>query len=152
MTVTRDQIVAETGFRIGSVLADAGIQIADSAGNLKEPIDDTFRRGYAVAIDDLATETFDDSDFDGILALTIYHALKSALVRVSTRFDLTDAGDSYRLGQVVKQIETLLKLYESDVIRIFGSIPTGVTASNGGIVVLDMDYLDTTMITTDTIG
>ena len=95
----------------------------DSAGNLKEPIDDALRAmGYAE--DDLAGA--EPENARGFIAMVRYHTLRAVWERIGDRFNVSTSGDSFSLNQGFGNVEKLLKQAEQDVIAIFGSLsPAG---------------------------
>lgn len=134
--MTRDEAAVEVGRRLSVVLAEAGIAVADTAGNLKEPLDDALRAmGYAET--DLATAESDDAA--GLLAMLRYQALRTAEERLAAKFDLSTGGDSFRLSQIAANVRALLARAEADAIALFGSL---VMAANGGLVLLEMPFLE----------
>lgn len=132
---TREWVATEIGIRLATPLAGAGMTADDAAGSLKEPIDDALRLlSYAEV--DIPTAVPDDAS--GFLALVRWTALKAILERISSQFDLSTGGNSFRLSQVVANVEKLLALAEVDVLAIFGSHPAEMAAE---IVSLDLAYL-----------
>ena|SRR5215216_6276768 len=131
----RSWVANEVGIRLATPLAGAGMSADDTAGSLKEPIDDALRL-LSYAEDDIPTAIPDDAS--GFLALTRWTTLKAILERISSQFDLSTGGDSFRLSQVVGNVERLLGLAEADVIAIFGSHPAEMAAE---ILTLDLAYL-----------
>ena len=147
---TRAWVATELGRRLGVPLAAAFVLATDTAGNLKEPLDDALRM-LGAAEDELgepdgAPGGVWSSDVYTVpfLTLAIYTALKRAWAGVVANFDLSSQGDSLRLSQPVAAIERMLKAAEADVVRMFGMVPSGASDDTGGTVSLDMDYLDTT--------
>ncbi len=134
--MTRAEVAAQVAIRLSAQLADAGLAATDVTNGLKEPIDDALRSlGYAEA--DLATAA--PSDAPGFILMAKYHTLRLVLEKVADRFDVTTGGDSYRLNQVIANLEKLLARAEADVIRWFGAL---VVADDGGVIVVDLNYLD----------
>lgn len=81
---------------LGGVLAqwltDAGMTAADTAGNLKEPIDDAFL-AVGVAWDDLATAEVAAAGVPGLRKVLRWQGLARVLDAIGGRVDVDIAGD-----------------------------------------------------------
>lgn len=138
--MNRAAAAAEMGTRLAALLTDAGMSAADQAGQMKEPLDDAFRAlGFAEA--DLATA--DSGDPVGLLAMLRLFTLRAVRDSIAIRFDVGISGDSYRLSQTVAALDRLVAQAEAAVEVLFGpGAAAGASISaNGGMVVLDLDFL-----------
>lgn len=138
--VTREWLAGEVGVRLATPLTLATIANADEPGALKEPIDDALRlAGYPE--DQLTNPTIPDQDGYAMVVLAKYTTLQAARLKLIGSFDIASQGTSLRLNQRLKNIETLLKDAEAEVIRVWGSVPAGDAGENGGIISLNLNYL-----------
>jgi len=105
MALTRTQAGNELGARMRGVLTAVGMTTADSTGNLKEPLDDTFR-AFGVAFADLSGATIDIAQLDAFLAVGAVFVLRRALAEASGLADVsaTTLGASKRQSQVVTNL------------------------------------------------
>jgi hypothetical protein len=108
----RDWVAAEVSIRLATQLADAEITPADSAGNLKEPIDDAMRM-LGVDESDLTTVDFDDAVC--LLAATRYTVLRMVLERISDRFNISTPRGRFDLATTVSNVKQLLEFAAVDV-------------------------------------
>ena len=137
MALTRAAVVTELAARLAVPLTDAGIATTDDPGNLKEPLDDTFRlAGYDEG--DLTSPTIADTDTLAILTLAVYVTLGAIRDRLLDRFDLSTDGDSFKLSQSLANVERRITAAEADVIARWGSMPSG---AESGVIMLDLGQL-----------
>jgi len=132
--VTRSDIVAYLIARYGRLLAEAEVVMTDSVGGLKEPIDDALRAmGYAEA--DLATAA--PTDTWGSLIYVRYQTLLRIQEAIADRFDVTVDGDSFRLQQMIDNVEKLITKARDEMIATFGV--ASLTVQSG---TLNLGFLD----------
>lgn len=134
---TRGWVVTELSRRLATQLSDAVIAATDTAGNLKEPVDDALRMlGYAEA--ELALAVPDDTEAAGFLALARLTTLKAVRDRLADRFDINVTGAiGLRLQQVVATVERMITEAQADVIAHYGAIPAAGTDT---MIEIDMGY------------
>lgn len=138
--VTREWLAGEVGVRLATPLTLATMANEDEPGALKEPLDDALRRaGYAE--DALANPAIPDHDGYAMVILAKWTTLQAVRLKLIGSFDITSEGTSLRLNQRLKNVETLLKDAERDVIQVWGAIPSGADDGSGGVVSLNLNYL-----------
>lgn len=138
----REEMTSYVGIILDAWLATAGMSPTDTVGQLKEPLDAA----------DLAMTfvTISEADPTGIeaayQALAIYHTLRRVALKVDPRFDVTIAGDSYRLSQSGTKLEKALASAYADAIFLAGAAAvaggTGADAitSGPGIGAIELDW------------
>ncbi len=104
MAMSRAELVAEVGARLRRAIALLGLQETDTAGNLREPINDTFR-ALGVAETALLTATVADGDERRALAFAKYFVLDALVDSAHDQADLTAPG-----GAGLKQQQTIQSL------------------------------------------
>lgn len=137
--VTREWLAGEVGVRLATPLTLANMDNEDSPGNLKEPLDDALRRA---GFTELVNPQIPDTDGYAMIVLAKWTILQAVRLKLIGSFDIASEGTSLRLNQRLKNVETLLKDAEADVIRLWGSIPAGDTGESGGIITLNLNYMN----------
>jgi hypothetical protein len=107
MAVTRADVVAHLSAALPEFLAAAGMDQADTAGDLKEPIDAALRL-LGVARADRPTYEVADADGDAYEALARLTTMERVVAALGRKFDVSTEGDSYRLSQQRDAAEKLL--------------------------------------------
>lgn len=88
--MSRAQLVAKLWEDLGGAFTEAGITNADTAGNLKGPVDNALL-ALGVAFGDLATATVTDADITRAIALANYYGYVAILQRVAHKAGSTSA-------------------------------------------------------------
>jgi hypothetical protein len=114
MALNRDEAAGELANRSGRALTAVGLLTSDTTGNLKEPLDDTFR-AFGVAYGDLPDAELDEGDLDRFLAVGAVYVLRRALSEAIGFADVaaTALGTSKRKSQIVQNLEKRLAEAES---------------------------------------
>ena len=137
MSLTRAQAAAELAARTGRALIGVGLTAADTTGNLKEPLDDTFR-ALGTAHGSVASATVEEADLDQFLSVGAVFVLRRALDEAVGFADVaaTTLGVSKRKSQIVKNLEDRLVRAEAKA-ATYGV--TGVTSVMGsGVYRIDL--------------
>ena len=105
MALTRSQAAQELIAHYGDLMLDVGKAATDTTGNLKEPIDRTFR-AMGTLYAGLASATLDDTELDTFLTLGGYFVVERALDAASGMADVaaTTLGTSKRKSQIVANL------------------------------------------------
>jgi hypothetical protein len=137
MTLNRQEAADELANRAGRHLLAVGLTADDTTGNLKEPLDDTFR-ALGVAYADVADAEVEESELDRFLAVGAVFVLRQALGASSGFADVaaTALGTSKRKSQIVKNLMDQLNRAESYAAQYGVAGLTAVMAS--GVVILDV--------------
>lgn len=135
--MTRTEVATEVGRRLAGILAAVGVAATDTAGGLKEPIDDALRSlGFAAA--DLATAA--PAEDGAFLALVEYHALRKAAAELAPRYGVAlPGGLAAQRQHAFAHVQALLDRAEAALVAIFGVVPAAGVA--GGIVSYDLHFL-----------
>ncbi len=133
--MTRADIVGYLAARLGSLVAEAGMAASDTTGNLKEPLDDALRgMGYAEA--DLTTVV--PTDTRSVLISARYQTLLRIQEAIADRFDVSVGGDSFKLQQVIDNVEKLLAKARAEMFTTSGfqsgTISLGFLGSEADVV------------------
>jgi hypothetical protein len=128
--MTRDEVADYIGERYGALLAEVGRSADDSAGNLQSVIDDAFRAlGYLES--ELATAApTEPEEVTDVRIQALYRAIVQIRRDLATRFDVSIAGDSYRLSQVKAAVDTEVVLAEAAVLERFGTLGVVITGDD----------------------
>src|SRR4051812_16690069 len=130
MTLSRAQAATELAARAGAHLRAAGLLTTDTTGNLKEPLDDTFR-ALGVTYSGLAVATVAESDLDQFLAVGTVYVLRAAVAESSKLADVaaTTLGTSKRQNQITENLERALVRAESAAMGygVAGLVPVMTT-------------------------
>ena len=123
--LSRATLTTALANRSGRALVGVGLLATDTAGNMKEPLDDTFL-ALGTAYSGLATATYDDSALPKFLAVGAVYVLRRALEEAVGFADVsaTELGASKKKSQIVANLETQLARAES------AAVPYGVTGLN----------------------
>lgn len=132
MALTRAQAATAVANRSGRALVNVGLATTDTAGALKEPLDDTFL-ALGVPYANLATATVQDDDLGKFLAVAAVFVLRRALDEASGFADVaaTGLGVSKRKSQIVQNLTMLLARAEAaaeayGVTGMVGTMTSGV--------------------------
>ena len=133
--MTRADIVGYIAARLGSLVSEAGLAPSDTTGNLKEPLDDALRvMGYAEA--DIATANPTDTRY--VLICARYQTLLRIQEAIADRFDVSVGGDSFKLQQVIDNVEKLLAKARIEMVTTSGfqsgTISLGFLGVEGDVV------------------
>lgn len=122
MAISRATATSELAARTGRVLVTVGLTAADTTGNLKEALDDTFR-AMGTAYADLATATVDTDDLDQFLAIGAVYVLRRALDEAVGFADVaaTTLGTSKRKSQIVANLRARLADAEAEA-SVYGVV------------------------------
>ena len=109
MALNRTQLATLLGNRAGRALLAVGLTTADSATNLKEPLDDTLR-ALGVPYGSEASATLDDGRVAAFLAVGAVYLYRRALDEASGFADIaaTGLGVSKSRNQIVKNLRDRL--------------------------------------------
>jgi hypothetical protein len=137
MALDRTEAATELANRSGRALVAVGRNTTDTTGNLREPLDDTFR-ALGVAWGDLATATVEEGDLDRFLAIGAVFVIRRALDEAAGFADVaaTALGTSKRKSQIVKNLTDQLNRAESYAAQYGVAGLTSVMGS--GVVILDV--------------
>lgn len=135
--MNRAEAAAAAAAKIPAALADAGLVGTDTpVPGIKDAIDDALR---ALGVAEASLSVGESDDVVGFPALVKHRALLMALGRMTDRFDVSVAGDAYRLSQAVAATERLIARTERELDILFGS---AYPAGGGGVVSLGLNFLE----------
>ena len=135
MALTRAQATAELAARTGRVLVTVGLLATDTTGNLKEPLDDTFR-ALGTAYANIASATVDTADLDQFLAIGAVYVLRRALDEAMGYADVaaTSLGTSKRKSQIVANLRARLADAEAEA-TVYGTVALASIMGSGVYIV-----------------
>jgi hypothetical protein len=113
MSMSRMELAGYLWGRLQAQFTEVGIVNADSSGNLKEPLDDTFV-ALGFSFSDAATATVEDADTQKALALVRYYGLTTVYDAALNRTDeqksvgAPSVSLSQNKSQFVRQLENAL--------------------------------------------
>jgi hypothetical protein len=130
MALNRDEAAGELANRSGRALTAVGLLTSDTTGNLKEPLDDTFR-ALGVAYGDLIDADVEEGDLDQFLAVGTVYVLRHALAASSgfANVAATALGTSKQKQQIVQNLEKRLLEAEAHAAQYGVSVLTPVMGS-----------------------
>jgi hypothetical protein len=130
MTLSRAEAASELANRAGRHLVAVGLNSSDTTGNLKEPLDDTFR-ALGVAYGDLIDADVEEGELDQFLAVGTVYVLRQALGASSgfANVAATALGTSKQKQQIVQNLEKRLLEAEAHAAQYGVSVLTPVMGS-----------------------
>lgn len=129
---------------LAELLSDAGLATTDTAGDLKEPIDDALLL-TGTAYDDLATATVAGVDVVGYRKVLTYTGLRRVYDAVLNRVDIALDGPtmSKNRSQFVRQMENRIKRAYDEAEPFIANGASGTWGSG----TITLDYLEPVVLT-----
>jgi hypothetical protein len=135
-SLNRATLATLLGTRAGRNLTAVGLTTTDTTGNLKEPLDDTFR-ALGTPYSDLASATVDDSNINQFLAVGAVYVLRRALDEASGLADVSAStlGASKSQSQIVKNLRD--RLAEAEAAAAQYGVADLMPAMGSGVYTID---------------